>query len=231
MVVISGRTEGIDTVRRDQPELPLLRFVERPLVRYHGVELVTEVELSAGTDLYLADHLLDGNLLLPGRARHGGDGPGRRRRSPAAPVSPRIEDVEFLRPIVVPPDGQRPRIRIAALVTDDRHRRGGRSAARRPGSPPTTSAPGCGYGGAGVPHGPPDQVADEAAAGPARPGRRPLRRASCSRAAGSSGCAATTAAAARHVDAEVVATEPTATGSPASCPARCCSATPACATR
>ena len=46
VVVISGRTEGIDTVRYDRPELPLLRFVERPLVRYHGVELVAEAELT-----------------------------------------------------------------------------------------------------------------------------------------------------------------------------------------
>ncbi|WP_103532206.1 type I polyketide synthase [Streptomyces sp. SM11] len=115
VTVISGRTEGIETVRRERPPLPLLRFTGEPLVRYHGVELVTEAELNAGTDLYLSDHLLDGNLLLPavigmeamvqvGFAVTGREG---------VPV---IEDVRFLRPIVVPPAGTT-RIRIAATVT------------------------------------------------------------------------------------------------------------------
>ncbi|MGP3632792.1 type I polyketide synthase [Streptomyces sp. 24-1644] len=115
VTVISGRTEGIGTVRREQPPLPLLRFTGEPLVRYHGVELVTEAELNAGTDLYLADHLLDGNLLLPAVigmeamvqvafAVTGREG---------VPV---LEDARFLRPIVVPPTGTT-RIRIAATVT------------------------------------------------------------------------------------------------------------------
>ncbi|RIV40261.1 type I polyketide synthase [Micromonospora radicis] len=117
VVVISGRTEGIDTVRYDLPELPLLRFVERPLIRYHGVELVAEVDLNVGTDRYLADHLLDGNLLFPAvfgmeaMAQVAGavSGDGR------VPV---IEGAEFLRPIIVPPYG-RSRIRVAATVTDE----------------------------------------------------------------------------------------------------------------
>ncbi|WP_412543685.1 type I polyketide synthase [Longispora sp. K20-0274] len=117
VVVISGRTEGIDTVRYDLPALPLLRFVDRPLIRYHGVELVTEVDLNAGTDLYLADHLLDGNLLFPAvfgmeaMAQVTAAVTGRT----AAPV---IEQAEFLRPIVIPPDGSTT-VRIAAVVTDD----------------------------------------------------------------------------------------------------------------
>ncbi|GIF72118.1 type I polyketide synthase [Asanoa siamensis] len=117
VVVVSGRTEGIDTVRRDTPTLPLLRFVGTPLVHYHGVELVSEVELNAGTDPYLADHLLDGNLLFPAvfgmeamaqvaTALTGWAGP------------PAMEDVEFLRPIVVPPDGG-VTVRIATVVTGD----------------------------------------------------------------------------------------------------------------
>ncbi|MEV0565414.1 type I polyketide synthase [Dactylosporangium sp. NPDC050588] len=117
VVVISGRTTGIDTVRYDKPELPLLRFVDRPLVRYHGVELVCETELSAGSDLYLADHLLDGNLLFP--AVFGMEA----MAQVAAAVTgheggPVIEDARFLRPIVVPPDGSTV-IRVAAVVTAD----------------------------------------------------------------------------------------------------------------
>ncbi|MEV4943670.1 type I polyketide synthase [Streptomyces zaomyceticus] len=116
VTVISGRTEGIDTVRRDLPELPLLRFTGNALVRYHGVELVTEVELNAGTDPYLADHLLDGNLLLPaviGMEAMTQVASAVTGRTGIAPV---IEGAKFLRPIVVPPAGST-RIRIAATVT------------------------------------------------------------------------------------------------------------------
>ncbi|MCX4970605.1 type I polyketide synthase [Streptomyces sp. NBC_00654] len=116
VTVISGRTEGIETVRRDLPPLPLLRFTGAPLIRYHGVELVTEVELNAGTDLYLADHLLDGNLLLPAVL-----GMEAMVQVAAAATGrtdvPVIEGARFLRPIVVPPAGTT-RIRIAATVTD-----------------------------------------------------------------------------------------------------------------
>ncbi|GAA3071255.1 SDR family NAD(P)-dependent oxidoreductase [Streptosporangium carneum] len=117
VVVISGRTEGIDTVRYDLPPLPLLRFVGRPLIRYHGVELVTEVELNAGTDLYLADHHLDGNLLFP--AVFGMEAMTQAAVAALGPAGlPTIERAEFLRPIVVPPDGSTT-IRIAATVTGD----------------------------------------------------------------------------------------------------------------
>ncbi|GGZ48954.1 polyketide synthase [Streptomyces inusitatus] len=116
-VVISGRTGTIDTVRHAVPPLPLLRFAEKPLLRYHGVELVTEVELNAGTDPYLADHLLDGNLLFPAVM-------GMEAMAQAAAAvtgwtrAPVIEDAEFLRPIVVPPNGTTT-IRVAVVVTGD----------------------------------------------------------------------------------------------------------------
>ncbi|KAA9377607.1 SDR family NAD(P)-dependent oxidoreductase [Microbispora cellulosiformans] len=117
VVVISGRTEGIRTVRYDLPPLPLLRFVDRPLVRYHGVELVTETELSSGTDPYLDDHLLDGNMLFPAvfgmeaMAQNAAAATGRT-------TTPVIEDAEFLRPVVVPPGGST-KIRIAVAATGD----------------------------------------------------------------------------------------------------------------
>lgn len=116
VTVISGRTEGIATVRRDLPPMPLLRFTGSPLVRYHDVELVTEAELNAGTDLYLTDHLLDGNLLLPAVI-------GMEAMVQVASALtgrddvPVIEGARFLRPIVVPPAGTT-RIRIAATLTD-----------------------------------------------------------------------------------------------------------------
>ncbi|HEX4815951.1 MAG TPA: type I polyketide synthase [Nonomuraea sp.] len=115
VVVISGRTEGIGTVRRDLPELPLLRFVGKPLVRYHGVELVCEVEINAGTDLYLADHHLDGNLLFP--AVFGMEAMAQVAcATVGARTAPVIERAEFLRPIIVPPAASTT-LRIAATVT------------------------------------------------------------------------------------------------------------------
>ncbi len=114
-VVISGRTHGIDTMRYAEPELPLLRFVDRPLLRYHGVELICEVELSAGTDLYLADHVLDGNQLFP--AVFGMEAMAQVAAAvTGAAGAPVVEDAEFLRPIVVPVHGAT-RIRVAAVVT------------------------------------------------------------------------------------------------------------------
>ncbi|MCX0241703.1 type I polyketide synthase [Streptomyces drozdowiczii] len=113
--VVSGRTEGISTVRRHQPPLPLLRFTATPLIRYHGVELVTEAELNVGSDPYLADHHLDGNLLMPAVM-------GMEAMTQVAFAAtgrtgtPVLEDVRFSRPIVVPPDGSA-HIRIAATVT------------------------------------------------------------------------------------------------------------------
>jgi enediyne polyketide synthase len=117
VVVISGRTEGIDTVRYDRPALPLLRFVERPLIRYPGIELVAEVELSAGTDRYLADHELDGNLLFP--AVFGMEAMAQVATAATGHTGvPVIEQAEFLRPVVVPPAGSTT-VRIAAVATDD----------------------------------------------------------------------------------------------------------------
>ncbi|MFJ4611351.1 type I polyketide synthase [Streptomyces griseus] len=116
VTVISGRTEGIGTVRRDLPPMPLLRFTGTPLVRYHGVELVTEAELNAGTDLYLADHLLDDNLLMPAVIGMEAMVQVASALTGRADV-PVIEGARFLRPIVVPPAGTT-RIRIAATVTD-----------------------------------------------------------------------------------------------------------------
>lgn len=115
VTVVSGRTGEIDTVRRELPPLPLLRFTVTPLVRYHGVELVTEAELNVGTDPYLRDHLLEGDLLLPAVI-------GMEAMCQVAAAAtgwtgiPVLEDVRFLRPVVVPPNGTAT-VRIAATVT------------------------------------------------------------------------------------------------------------------
>lgn len=116
-LVVMGRAGGLPTISLEPRELPLARFVDSPLVHYPGVEIVADTELSADSDPYLADHLLDGDLLFPavfgmeamaqvGAALTGATG------------APTFENLEFLRPIVVPPD-RTTTIRVAAVHRGD----------------------------------------------------------------------------------------------------------------
>jgi enediyne polyketide synthase len=118
ILTIGGRMGGLPTLPLDtSQELPLTRFVDRVVVHYPGVELITEVELSAGSDPYLTDHLLDGDLLFPAVL-------GMEAMTQVATaaldreVVPLLSDVEFLRPIVVRP-GSTTTLRLAALVRDE----------------------------------------------------------------------------------------------------------------
>ncbi|MEU6405223.1 type I polyketide synthase [Streptomyces sp. NPDC046985] len=117
-LVVMGRAGGLPTLALEERELPLLRFVERVRAHYPGVELVADAELSAVSDPYLADHLLDGALLLPAvlgmeaMAQAAAALTGR-TGADAAPV---LEDAEFLRPVAVPPDGTTT-VRTAVLAT------------------------------------------------------------------------------------------------------------------
>jgi enediyne polyketide synthase len=114
VVVVSGRPGDLSTLDLDRSELPLYRFLDRVMAYYPGIELVTEADLSAGSDPYLVDHELDGDLLFP--AVLGMEA----MTQVAAAVSgqagrPLMENLEFLRPIVVRP-GNSTTIRIAALA-------------------------------------------------------------------------------------------------------------------
>ena len=115
-LVVMGRASGLPTIAQEQQELPLLRFIDRTQVHYPGVELVVEADLSADGDLYLADHLLDGDLLFPAVL-----GMEAMTQTAAALTgrqeAPVLENVEFLRPIVVPVSGTTT-VRIAVLAKD-----------------------------------------------------------------------------------------------------------------
>ena len=113
-VIIAGRFGEPSTLPIEKPQLPLLRFLEKPRVYYPGIELVVEAEISTGTDPYLEDHIYEGDRIFPGvlgleamaqtvMALLGSTEP------------PDFEQVSFNRPIVVPDDGKL-NIRIAALV-------------------------------------------------------------------------------------------------------------------
>jgi enediyne polyketide synthase len=118
VLTIGGRVGGLPTLPMDTAqELPLTRFVDRVVVHYPNVELITEVELSAGSDPYLSDHLLDGDLLFPAVL-------GMEAMTQVATAAidrvavPLLENMEFLRPIVVRP-GSTTTLRLAALVRDE----------------------------------------------------------------------------------------------------------------
>jgi enediyne polyketide synthase len=116
VLVVCGRTGGLPTLPVERRELPLTRFVDRVVVHYPGIELITEADLSAGSDPYLADHLLDGDLLFPAVL-----GMEAMTQVAAAVLDrtgvPLLEDVRFLRPIVVPVNGSTT-IRLVALARD-----------------------------------------------------------------------------------------------------------------
>jgi enediyne polyketide synthase len=94
-------------------ELPILRFVDNPLIAFPGTELVVETTLSGGRDPYLEDHTVDGRAVLP--AVMGLEAMAQ-VASALAPIGPRIvvSDIEFCRALHVSTGGET-RIRIAAL--------------------------------------------------------------------------------------------------------------------
>ncbi|MBO0611226.1 type I polyketide synthase [Myceligenerans salitolerans] len=115
-VVVCGRMD-LPTARFEQRELPLGRYLDTVLTHYRHHELVVETTLSSATDLCLADHVLDGNALLPAVF-------GLEAISQVACALretdrlPALRDVVFRSPIVVPPD-DRLRVRVAAVARRD----------------------------------------------------------------------------------------------------------------
>jgi enediyne polyketide synthase len=111
-LVVMSRAGNLPTISLEPRELPLTRFIDQPRVHYPSIELVADAELSADRDPYLTDHLLDGDLLFPAVLGMEAMAQAAVLAAPGHPVV--LENVEFLRPIVVPPDGS-VTIRIAAL--------------------------------------------------------------------------------------------------------------------
>lgn len=117
-LVVMGRAGDLPTITLEPRDLPLTRFLDQARVYYPGIELVADAELSADSDPYLNDHLLDGDLLFP--AVLGMEAMAQAAAALAGPTgTPVFENVEFLRPIVVPAEGSEV-IRIAALSQGDR---------------------------------------------------------------------------------------------------------------
>ncbi|MEV0253666.1 SDR family NAD(P)-dependent oxidoreductase [Streptomyces sp. NPDC050732] len=130
-VVVLGRAIGLPTIAFASAELPLLRFLERPMLHFPGIELIVEADLSSTADPYLDDHRLSGQALFPAvmgmeamaqvaTALFGEDGPVEFRDI-------EFRDIEFNRPIGISADGTTT-IRLAALRDGDEVRVAIRSA-------------------------------------------------------------------------------------------------------
>ena len=64
-MVVAGRFGIPPALPVEGDELPLLRFLERPLVDYPGIELVADADLTSETDPYLDDHVFRGERSSP----------------------------------------------------------------------------------------------------------------------------------------------------------------------
>ena len=112
-VIVSGRLGEMATLQLPTQELPFLRFLERTLIYYPGVELIVEADITVDSDPYLADHVFQNEQILPGVI-------GLESIAQVAMAlieqdhPPIFKQVEFLQPLVVRPN-EKIIIRIAAL--------------------------------------------------------------------------------------------------------------------
>ncbi len=112
--VVMGRLRDMPTLTVERPELPFLRFLEKPRVYYPKIELVVDAELSTATDPYLDDHIFRGERLLP--AVMGMEAMAQVFMAVTETNEPPMfEQVKFERPVVVR-DGAVTTIRVAALL-------------------------------------------------------------------------------------------------------------------
>jgi enediyne polyketide synthase len=115
-VIVAGRFGNPPTLQLAQPEMPFLRFLERPRVYFPGIELVVDAKLSSITDPYLNEHVLHKEHVFPAVM-------GLEAMAEAAMAvtssneRPVFESVKFNRPVIVPSGGSLA-IRLAALLRE-----------------------------------------------------------------------------------------------------------------
>jgi enediyne polyketide synthase len=113
-VVVTGRFGEPPTLMVERPQLPLLRFLERPQIYFPGIELIADAELSHDHDPYLNDHVLDQEPLLP--AVIGLEAMAQAAMAVTGSRQPPVfEQVELAHPIVVSAGAQET-LRVATLV-------------------------------------------------------------------------------------------------------------------
>ncbi len=114
-VAIHGRL-GRDTAAAGQANLSG-RFLETVRVHYPGVELVAEARVSARTDPYLTDYLLDGRTVLPPAI--GLEAMAQAAAAVAGRPLRELADVSMEAPVVLPTGGRETTLRVCALLRDD----------------------------------------------------------------------------------------------------------------
>ena len=112
-LVVMAQSKGLPTLRFADAEIPPGRFIENILSYQPGVECVAEVLLHPDRDTYLADHDFNGALLFP--AVMGMEAMAQVALKCARVYmddsrAPALENLTFVRPIVVPPQGRAVRI-------------------------------------------------------------------------------------------------------------------------
>lgn len=117
-IVVTGRFGTTPTLKMASNTLPFLRFLEKPLIFYPGVELVADVNMSTMTDLYLNEHQLQDERLVP--AVVGLEAMAQIAMAVIGDQSrkPSFTDAQFIRPLVIPEQGS-VTLRMMALVQHD----------------------------------------------------------------------------------------------------------------
>jgi enediyne polyketide synthase len=111
--IITGRFGNLPTLKFDQPELPLLRFLEHCRVYHPGIELIADAELSSDADPYAAEHALQGEQLLP--AVMGVEAMAQVAQAlEQSERVPSFRNLHFVHPIVIPRN-KPVTLRVAAL--------------------------------------------------------------------------------------------------------------------
>jgi enediyne polyketide synthase len=117
-VALTGRFGQNPTVAFPRVDLPLLRFLEQPQVYYPGIELIADARVRADSDLYMPDHVVNGNAVFPAvLALEAMAQAATAVRADGLPT--RFEQVEFVHPVVMPEEGAFA-LRVASLVTNGR---------------------------------------------------------------------------------------------------------------
>jgi len=117
-VIVSGRLPDSPTLKLGIPELPFYRFLEKIAVYFPAIELIAQFDLSPGSDPYLADHVLQGQFILPAVC-------GIEAMAQVAQALqqtdqyPVFKNINLLLPVVVNQD-QAESIQIASLRTEDK---------------------------------------------------------------------------------------------------------------
>lgn len=116
-VLVAGRLPGMSTLRWNESPVVGARFLEARLSHTPGVEVVTEANVSLGSDPYVDDHRVDGLPVLPAVL-----GIEAMAQACAAlgtkPLPATFRDVTFTRPVTALEQGNRT-VRLAALVRED----------------------------------------------------------------------------------------------------------------